>query len=85
MFGRFTVVARIFGRPIFLNKTCLSGKTNLEIIMFVCLSQKRQEKKGRPFPKAIAKFKVETFPRRHRPLIKPLFKKNPQNVKGTGP
>ena len=32
-----------------------------------------QEKK-RPFPQAIAKFKVQTFPKRIRPLIKPLLK-----------
>ena len=32
-----------------------------------------QEKKGRPFPKAIDKLKVQTVPERIRPLIKPLY------------
>ena len=32
-----------------------------------------QEKKGRPFPQATAKFKVQTFPKRIRLLIKPLL------------
>ena len=44
-----------------------------------------QEKKGMPFPKAIAKFKVITFPKRIRPLIKSLLKDNfPQISKALG-
>ena len=45
-----------------------------------------QEKKGRPFPNAIAKFKAEAFPKRIRPLIKPLLKNRfSRKFQGTGP
>ena len=45
-----------------------------------------QEKKGRLVPKEIAKFKVQTFPKRIRPPIKPLLKNNlSTNFQGTGP
>ena len=45
-----------------------------------------QEKKGRPFPQAVAKFKVQTFPKTIRPLIKPLLKNSfSTNFQGTGP
>ena len=35
-----------------------------------------REKKGRPLPKAIAKFKAQAFPKRTRPLIKPWLMKS---------
>ena len=45
-----------------------------------------QEKKGRPLPKAIAKFKAQAFPKRIRPLIKPwLMNIFYTNFQGTGP
>ena len=43
-----------------------------------------QEKKGRPFPKAITKFKVQAFPKRIRSLVKPALKNSfSTNVQGT--
>ena len=45
-----------------------------------------QEKKEKSFTKAIAKFKVPTFPKRIRPLIKLLLKKCfSTHFQGTGP
>ena len=45
-----------------------------------------QEKKEKPFTKAIEKFKVQAFPKRIRPLIKPLLKNSfSTNFQGTGP
>ena len=45
-----------------------------------------QEEKGGPFPQAVATFKVQTFPKRIRPLIKPLLKNSfATNFQGTGP
>ena len=45
-----------------------------------------QEKKEKPFTKAIAKFKAQTFPKRIRPLIKPLLKNSfSTHFQGTGP
>ena len=45
-----------------------------------------QEKKGRPFPKAIAKFKAQAFPKWIRSLIKTLLKNSfSTNLQGTGP
>ena len=45
-----------------------------------------QEKKETPFPQAFAKFKTQTFPKRIRPLIKPLLKNSfSTNFQGTGP
>ena len=34
------------------------------------------QKKGRPLPKAIVKFKAQAFPKRTRPLIKPWLMKS---------
>ena len=45
-----------------------------------------QEKKGRPFPQAIAKFKVQIFPKRIGLLIKPLLKNSfSKHFQSTGP
>ena len=45
-----------------------------------------QEKTEQPFTKTIEKFKVQAFPKRIRPLIKPLLKNSfSANFKGTGP
>ena len=132
MFGRFTIVAKILGRPFFSSKkkcvnlnlkTCLSPcpkrirplikplvknrfSTNFQgtgpwegpvhFTRFVprvhnCsrLFQNwswSQEKKENTFTKAIEKFNAQTFPKRIRPLIKPLVKNSfSTHFQGTGP
>ena len=45
-----------------------------------------QEKKEQPFTKAIEKFNAQAFPKRIRPLIKPVLKNSfSTNFQGTGP
>ena len=132
MFGRFTIVARILGRPFFSSKkncvnlnlkTCLSPCPKRIRPLIKPLVKNRfstnfrgtgpwegpvhftgfvprvhncsklfqswswsQGKKEHTFTKAIEKFNAQTFPKRIRPLIKPLVKNSfSTHFQGTGP
>ena len=52
----------------------------------LCQSSPEAQKRSKPFPKAIAKFKLQAFPKGANPLIKPLLKNSFSTIfQGPGP
>ena len=80
----FPQISKALGheRVQFTLVVCSHG-SQLQLTFPELILEPREE---RPFTQAIAKFKVQTFPTRIRPLIKPLFKNSfSTNFQGTGP